>query len=121
MPWVELLPSDAVGPGEVRRVETSATDAVGLDLVVWRTGDGRPVVCDARCPHTWTHLGFEGVVDRDELVCTAHFWRFDAQGVGSKVNVLGRRDPKGDIRTYPVREEAGTVVVDLPAPTAVDP
>jgi phenylpropionate dioxygenase-like ring-hydroxylating dioxygenase large terminal subunit len=97
-------------------------DAAGLELVLWRDVDGRPCVMDARCPHQWSHLAAEGVVDGWELVCTAHFWRFDTRGVGSKVNVRGRRDAKADARTYPCREVDGRVQADLSAgPSGVAP
>ena len=79
------------------------------DLVVWRTADGRACVMDSRCPHQWSHLAAEGVVDGDELVCAAHFWRFDTEGHGSKLNVGGRRDAKADIDVMACRETDGRI------------
>jgi len=112
--WVALHEAGAVAPGALRAAEVGE-----LDLVVWRDFDGRPVVMDARCPHQWSHLEAEGVVDGDEIVCTAHFWRFDVEGHGTKLNVKGRRDDKSDIVTYPVRERDGMIEALLPvAPTA---
>lgn len=114
MSWVDLLPTAAIGPAQI----TSAT--VGdRDLVVWRTVAGEPTVMDARCPHQWSHLEAEGVVDGDELVCASHFWRFDRQGCGTKLNVLGRRDEKAPIQTYACRERDGRIEAWLgagPAP-----
>jgi len=98
LPWTPLLPLADVPPGGVASVEVGE-----LDLVVWCRLDGSPVVMEARCPHQWSHLGAEGVVDGDEIVCAAHFWRFDGDGCGTKLNVLGRRDPKADIATFPAR------------------
>lgn len=109
MGWEPLAPAEAVAPGAV-----VAVDVGDLELVVWRTLAGEAVVMDARCPHQWSHLAAEGVVDGDELVCVSHFWRFDTHGCGSKLSVLGRRDPKGDIPTFPCREAAGTIEADLP-------
>jgi phenylpropionate dioxygenase-like ring-hydroxylating dioxygenase large terminal subunit len=86
-----------------------------LDLVVWRTFEGEPCVMEARCPHEWSHLGAEGVVDGPEIVCTAHFWRFDTAGVGSKVGMTGRRDSKADIAVFPCREREGRVEALLPS------
>lgn len=100
--WVCVAASEGVGPGRV-----VADDA--HDVVVWRTASGRVCVSDARCPHQWSHLAAEGVVDGEELVCTSHFWRFDTEGRGTKVNVGGRRDPKADIEVFPVREDAGRI------------
>jgi nitrite reductase/ring-hydroxylating ferredoxin subunit len=106
MTW-ERLSSD-VTPGGVE-----AAEVAGHQLVVWCTSDGEVVAMDARCPHQWSHLGAEGVVDGDELVCTAHFWRFDRRGVGSKLNVKGRRDAKADVATFPCRRVDGALEVDL--------
>ena len=65
------------------------------DVVVWRTADGRPCVMDSRCPHQWSHLAAEGVVDGDELVCAAHFWRFGTDGTGTKLSMAGRARREG--------------------------
>jgi phenylpropionate dioxygenase-like ring-hydroxylating dioxygenase large terminal subunit len=103
------MPSDELAPGEVRSAAPP-----GIDLAVWRTAGGDVVVCDARCPHLWSHLGHEGVVDGDELVCPAHFWRFGVDGTGSKRAMTGRVDPKGPVEVYPARERDGMIEVDLP-------
>lgn len=106
-----LVGTDAVGPASV--VEAVGGDA---DLVVWRDADGEPCVMDARCPHQWSHLAAEGVVDGPELVCTAHFWRFGRDGRGTKAAMSGRRDEKSPIRVYPCREEGGRIWALLPPP-----
>jgi nitrite reductase/ring-hydroxylating ferredoxin subunit len=39
---------------------------------------------EARCPHQWSHLGGEGVVEGDELVCLTPPLAFTTEGeVGS--------------------------------------
>jgi nitrite reductase/ring-hydroxylating ferredoxin subunit len=106
--WHGLVAADAVPPGTV-----SAADVGDLELVVWRRSDGCPVVMDARCPHEWSHLAAEGVVDGDELVCLAHFWRFSADGTGTKLNVKGRRDEKAPIATFAARERDGVIETRL--------
>jgi phenylpropionate dioxygenase-like ring-hydroxylating dioxygenase large terminal subunit len=107
--WVPVLAAADIAPGSV------AEAAVGdRDLVVWRTHDGRACVFDARCPHQWSHLGAEGVVDGDELVCTAHFWRFSCDGTGTKLAMSGRRHPKADAGVVPCREVDGRIEVGLP-------
>ena len=93
MPWIDVLASDDVAPGAKEAIELP-----GADLVVWRTATGVLAACDSRCPHQWSHLAGEGVVDGEELVCVSHFWRFDTEGHGSKLSMAGRRDPKGDVR-----------------------
>jgi nitrite reductase/ring-hydroxylating ferredoxin subunit len=69
---------------------------------------------DARCPHQWSYLAGEGLVDGEELVCAAHFWRFDRQGRGTKRNLFGRRDDKAGIEVFPTRERDGIIEAELP-------
>jgi nitrite reductase/ring-hydroxylating ferredoxin subunit len=102
-------PGEGTPPGGVRGVESD-----GRDLVVWVTAGGRVCAVDGRCPHQWSPLAEEGVVEGDELVCRAHAWRFDVHGDGWKDTVLGRRDPKSAVRTYAVRRHGGRTEVDLP-------
>jgi len=106
--WTDLVASDEVAAGQIVAVDMGRTE-----LVVWRDGQGRPCVMDARCPHQWSHLEAEGVVDGDEVVCAAHFWRFDRAGIGTKVNMFGRRDVKADIAVFACREEDGRITADL--------
>ena len=106
--WVEV--AQGVDAGQI--VDVTHGD---LDLVVWRTFDGEPCVMEARCPHQWSHLGAEGVVDGPEIVCAAHFWRFDTSGTGTKVGMTGRRDPKSDIAVFPCREVDGRIEARLPS------
>lgn len=108
--WVEVATGADVAPGQI-------VDAVhrDQDLVVWRTFDGEPCVMEARCPHEWSHLGAEGVVDGPEIVCAAHFWRFTTDGTGSKVGMTGRRDLKADIAVFPCREVEGRIEAQLPS------
>ena len=103
--WV-VVADPAPGPGEIRADDDH-------DVVVWTTLDGTTCVMDGRCPHEWSHLGAEGVVDGDELVCAAHFWRFGTDGTGTKLNVKGRRDAKGDIEVFPSRVEDGRVLAKV--------
>ena len=106
--WEPLVGAAAVAPGEI--VEATIGDR---DLVVWRTVSGEPCVMEARCPHQWSHLGAEGVVDGDEIVCLTHLWRFRTDGSGWKVNVNGRRDRKGDTEAFTCREHDGTIEVEV--------
>jgi nitrite reductase/ring-hydroxylating ferredoxin subunit len=106
--WSVLADAGAVGPGAVVAAEVD-----GRELVVWRRPDGCPVAMDARCPHEWSHLAADGAVDGDEIVCLAHFWRFDAVGRGTKLNVKGRRDEKAPIPTFAARERDGVIEARL--------
>lgn len=108
---------------EVAVVDAAAVASGGIvdarigdrDLVVWRSASGRPCVMDARCPHQWSHLGAEGVVDGEEIVCLTHMWRFGPEGDGWKLAMNGRRDRKGDIEVFGCREVDGTIVAEIPA------
>jgi nitrite reductase/ring-hydroxylating ferredoxin subunit len=110
--WVAVATAGDIAPGQVvaAGVETAEGE---LDLAVWRSFAGECHVMEARCPHQWSHLAAEGVVDGDEIVCTAHFWRFDGCGRGTKLSVLGRRDDKADIRVFVSRERDGRVEVQI--------
>ncbi len=100
--WVALTGRDTVAPGDVVAVDEH-------DVVVWSTAAGRVCVMDARCPHQWSHLGAEGAVVGEELVCASHFWRFDAEGNGAKLSMNGRRDVKAPIDVFPSREVDGRI------------
>jgi phenylpropionate dioxygenase-like ring-hydroxylating dioxygenase large terminal subunit len=112
--WVDLVAGAEVPVGQVVGVDLGGEGSERTELVVWRDLSGRPCVMDARCPHQWSYLGFEGVVDGDELVCASHFWRFDGQGRGTKVNVNGRRDVKADVAVYPAAEVDGRIRARVP-------
>jgi phenylpropionate dioxygenase-like ring-hydroxylating dioxygenase large terminal subunit len=106
---VDLGAAADVPPGAVIGVTVGDED-----LVVWRTEGGRLCVSEARCPHQWTHLAAQGTVAGEELVCLAHFWRFDPEGHGVKVAMSGRRDPKADLRVFPSEERDGRIRARLP-------
>lgn len=109
MTWRRALPASALAPGEV--VAVAAGD---LRTAVWRTVDGTVAACDARCPHQWADLASGGHVLGDQLVCTAHGWRFDAEGRGTKVDVRGRCHETADATVVLARVEGGWIELDLP-------
>ncbi len=101
---VALCPSMELAPGAIRAAELD-----GAEVVVWRDHDGGVHVHDARCPHAWNHLAAIGAVDGPDLVCTAHLWRFDAAGCGTRRLSDGTREPMRDLRTYPCAEQDGWI------------
>jgi phenylpropionate dioxygenase-like ring-hydroxylating dioxygenase large terminal subunit len=101
------LTATAVPSGEVRPV-----DIEGEEYVLWRGTDGRLRSAPRRCPHLDHDLA-EGHVAGDELVCAGHAWAFDGAGNAYKRNEFGRVDPKGSVATLEIREEGGTVVLEL--------
>lgn len=86
----------------------------GRDVVVWRTSGGAPCVMDARCPHEWSHLAVEGVVDGDDLVCSSHFWRFGRTGDASTVDGRGRRTERRPITVFRCREVDNRIEALIP-------
>jgi nitrite reductase/ring-hydroxylating ferredoxin subunit len=108
MPWVTVGDADELGAGVIAGYDVGAQELVG-----WRDTTGAVCIMDARCPHQWSHLAAEGIVVGDEVVCGAHFWRFDRTGHGSKLNLNGRRDDKADIAVFDARERDGVIEVDL--------
>ena len=50
------------------------------DLVLWRDSDGAYHLQDAICPHLGGHLGHGGHVEKCEIMCPFHGWKFDAVG-----------------------------------------
>jgi len=101
---------DGGRPGAV-----SALDVGERRLVAWRDSNGELHIADARCPHQWADLPTEGFVLDHELTCRAHGWRFDADGVGSKVSVKGRRDPTADLAVHRWRPVDGGLEIELAA------
>lgn len=102
--WVAVASSDDVGPGQV--VDAAHDDE---EFVVWRTADGVACVMDARCPHQWSHLAAEGVVDGDEIICTSHWWRFSTDGTACRLRTDGTREPQAPIAVVPCHERDGTI------------
>jgi cytochrome P450/nitrite reductase/ring-hydroxylating ferredoxin subunit len=102
---------------ELRGDGPHAVSAGGVDLVLLRTRSGLRVY-EGRCPHQGALLG-EGEIEGDSLVCRNHRWRFDVE--------TGKRSGgKECLRSCPVREEAGEVLVDIgtlarPEPRATSP
>ncbi len=107
--WQRVLRSCDVPPATV--APAASQPGGDLDLAIWRTAAGVLVACDSRCPHQWSHLGIEGSVEGEELVCTAHGWRFAPDGRGWKRSMGGRDDPKSPLDLWHVHEADGWIEV----------
>ena len=108
--WRAVASSAEVPDSGVLTIEVD-----GDEVVLWRAASGALAACDPRCPHQLAHLGTVGAVDGEELVCLSHFWRFSADGAGSKVAMNGRRDEKGPIQIHQVREIDGRIELSMTA------
>jgi nitrite reductase (NADH) small subunit len=88
-----------VPPGEGR-----AFVAGGVQVAVFRLRDGSLHATQAACPHAGGPLA-DGQTDSRVLVCPLHLYAF-AWSDGSSSGGL-------QLRTYPVREVDGAVVVEV--------
>jgi phenylpropionate dioxygenase-like ring-hydroxylating dioxygenase large terminal subunit len=115
--WFGVAQSDELGPGEVLN-----RHYFGRDLVVFRTGSGRPHVLEAYCAHMGAHLGVgpgapsspepgPGRVAGECLACPFHGWRYD--GTGRCVEIpysQGRIPEQARVRAFPTVEKNGLIL-----------
>jgi nitrite reductase/ring-hydroxylating ferredoxin subunit len=90
-----------VPPGEGR-----AFVAGGVQVAVFRLRDGSLHATQAACPHAGGPLA-DGQTDVDVLVCPLHLYAYRWTDGASTSGAA-------PIRVYPVREEDGSLVVDVP-------
>ena len=115
MPEPPLLTRTVVLTATLAPGELIDVDIDGTEVVVWRGASGALCAVDARCPHQWSHLGAEGAVDGDELVCTSHFWRFGLDGSGCRIAGKGHREPVTGVAVFAVADRPdGTIAVTVP-------
>lgn len=100
--WIEACGADDIDEEDVIRF-----DHGGRTYAVYRSADDEYFATDGLCTHEQVHLA-EGLVIGAIVECPKHNGRFDYR-TGA---------PKGApvcvaLRTYPVRVESGTVLIDL--------
>ncbi|NRA32823.1 MAG: Rieske 2Fe-2S domain-containing protein [Polyangiaceae bacterium] len=96
---------------DLTRDEPKALFFFGRDLAAYRGADGQAIVVDAHCPHLGAHLGHGGKISGDCISCPFHAWKYDGKS-GDLVDVpYAKRLPVARLRTYPVIEWAGLVIV----------
>jgi phenylpropionate dioxygenase-like ring-hydroxylating dioxygenase large terminal subunit len=71
--WYIACSSDELGDKPLAR------QVLGVPLALWRTSSGAPAAVVDRCPHRNVPLSL-GRVERGELECRYHGWRFDDCG-----------------------------------------
>lgn len=97
---VDLGPVDFIPPSEGR-----AYVVAGLTIAVFRQRDGQLFATDNQCPHRKGPLA-DGIVGAGKVICPLHAWKFDL--------ATGRcLSEEATIRTYPVREVNGRIVVEI--------
>ena len=84
-----------------------AMKVAGERVVFFRDANGKAAALIDRCPHRGVALSL-GRVDRGEIECPFHGWRFDGVGRNCRVpwNPDARRERLGAI-SLPVREAGG--------------
>ena len=100
--WIEACDSGDVEPEDVIRF-----DHAGRTYAIYRAPDDRYYATDGLCTHEHVHLA-DGLVMHHIIECPKHNGRFDyttgaAKGAPACVN----------LKTYPVKLEAGKVMIDL--------
>jgi 3-phenylpropionate/trans-cinnamate dioxygenase ferredoxin component len=93
-----VLSTPDLGPGDVAAVRVR-----GRDIVLANVGQTYYAV-DARCPVDGTHLGREGRLDGDTLICPHDDARFD-------VRTGQRLDAAGELTAHAIRVEGNQVLV----------
>jgi len=83
----------------------------GQELVLFRTADGIPHLFDAHCPHMGAHLGYGGCVEGTAIRYPFHGWLMDGTGRCIEVPYASKIPPKAHLRTWPVREVNGMILV----------
>ncbi|MCB0974259.1 MAG: Rieske 2Fe-2S domain-containing protein [Actinobacteria bacterium] len=104
--WFSVGYQEEFPGGEVRPLKY-----FGRDLVGFRDDTGAMRVMDAFCPHLGAHLGYGGHVDGEDVVCPFHGWKFNTEGRCVDIPYSDRVNKLAKIRTYPVQELNGHVMV----------
>jgi nitrite reductase (NADH) small subunit len=81
----------------------------GVDIALFRTGEGRIYALRDRCPHRGGPLS-QGIVHGDRVTCPLHDWIIDlSTGAAASPD-------EGCTETYAVRVDRGRVQVCVPEP-----
>jgi len=99
MTWTDIGHIDDI-PERGARVIRTARGCVA----VFRTGPAEAFATDDRCPHRGGPLS-EGIVHGHSVTCPLHNWVFD-------LNTGQARGEDAAIATYPLRVEAGRLLID---------
>lgn len=105
--WFVVAQSSEVTTGVVK-----ALKVFGVELVAYRSQAGQVLVTEAYCPHQGAHLAHGGVVEGDNIRCPFHGWCFDGRsGACVDIPFATRMPPRAKLRTWPVRETDGVILV----------
>lgn len=99
---VDLGPADFIPVGEGRAYVVD-----GRTIAVFRQRDGRLFATDNACPHRGGPLA-DGIVGAGKVICPLHSWAFDLES-----GRCASGEAPTNMRTYPVRQVEGRIVVEL--------
>jgi len=99
MSWIDICAIDDIPLRGARKLKT----ALGC-IAVFRTGAAEVFAASDTCPHKHGPLS-EGIVHGQAVTCPLHNWVFD-------LNTGQAQGEDGRIATYPLRVEAGRVLID---------
>ncbi|MCB1338233.1 MAG: Rieske 2Fe-2S domain-containing protein [Maritimibacter sp.] len=102
MPWIDACAADDIDEEDVIRF-----DHDGRSFALYRSPDDSFHCTDGICSHEHAYLA-EGLVMGYEIECPKHNGVFDYRTGAAK-----RAPACDDLRTYPVKIEAGRVLVEL--------
>jgi len=102
--WYVACPSAKLGTKK-----PLAAQVLGVPLALWRTSSGAPAAVLDRCPHRNVPLSL-GRIEKGEIECRYHGWRFDGCGVLTAVPGLPIVDPPMKLDTPGRCAEAYRVV-----------
>lgn len=106
--WHPVFIAEDLKPGQAKPVKVMSED-----FVVYRGENGRPQVCEARCPHRGALL-HTGYIEGDCIRCFYHGWKFNPSGacVDMPCEEPNFRT-KVKIRSYPTEEYLGLIFAYL--------
>ncbi len=115
--WYRAMPSGLVGPGAMHKAML-----LGTPLVIGRDLQGKAFALRDACPHRGMPLSC-GWFDGQQVECSYHGWRFDAQTGQCRVipSLTAEQDLKVDriyAGSYPCEEHDSYVWVFVPEPAA---
>jgi nitrite reductase (NADH) small subunit len=99
MSWIDIGHIDEVPLRGARLIKTH----MGC-IAVFRTGEAEVFAASNTCPHKGGPLS-EGIVHGQSVTCPLHNWVFD-------LNTGQAQTEEGRIATYPLRLEAGRILID---------
>lgn len=101
MTWLDIGALEDIPLPGARIVKTAA----GC-VAVFRTAEAEVFATADRCPHKGGPLS-EGIVHGRKITCPLHNWVFSLE-TGAALGA-----DEGQIETYPVRVEAGRILLDV--------